>query len=489
MKAHKLLLIILFTAVSCISNTRKEEKISYKYYSYNLQGDKVKIIPTSEHSLKEATQNAKTPDEFKGLNINSLKFSKNQFFLEKKVEDNCYYLHHISPHNIYVLDAMYLSIDFHKKTSFEMAFVGILCKQEQDYIFYFEQDNMGLTPKKTSVFQNIRDMRILNRFPKESDHFNREEYQKAMIRKLESLPMIQSKTKIDRLPEEKFDIEILDLLGTGSEASVYKVRMKEKSHVKTYAVKSFHKAGKQPEFTFEKGHPFFLKTHAISADGRIHIMELGTNNLGELFTSGALRGRTGRSKRGQLFHDLFLAINYLHKRNFVHWDLKPENIVQGFDKKRIKVIDIDGVGRPTSQYQFGSSRYESPERILWSSDNPTQLDQSSDIYSLGIMLGEALYGRGSLEKIAKNCCGLDLEQADEPEEFVLNYQKLKSYSDNKPRDKELSLMVKMLHPDPQRRIHIDDARSQWREIHRIKSRAKKDAELLEKILDEVPKNL
>jgi serine/threonine protein kinase len=103
-----------------------------------------------------------------------------------------------------------------------------------------------------------------------------------------------------------------------------------------------------------------------------------------------------------MFMQLAEGFGYAHSRGIIHRDVKPGNVVlvnEGGQYARVKIVDF-GIaklaGKSDLQLQsltatgevFGSPYYMSPEQCLG-----TEIDQRSDIYSLGCTLFEVLCGR------------------------------------------------------------------------------------------------
>jgi serine/threonine-protein kinase len=87
------------------------------------------------------------------------------------------------------------------------------------------------------------------------------------------------------------------------------------------------------------------------------------------------------------------ALDYAHRRGVLHRDIKPENIV--IDREgTVKVMDFGiahalGAARMTRErVVIGTLEYMSPERVL-----NREMDQRSDLYSVGVLLFEMLSNR------------------------------------------------------------------------------------------------
>jgi len=87
------------------------------------------------------------------------------------------------------------------------------------------------------------------------------------------------------------------------------------------------------------------------------------------------------------------ALDYAHRRGVLHRDIKPENIVIDHEGA-VKVMDFGiahalGAARLTRErVVIGTLEYMPPERIL-----NREMDQRSDLYSVGVLLFEMLSGR------------------------------------------------------------------------------------------------
>ena len=95
------------------------------------------------------------------------------------------------------------------------------------------------------------------------------------------------------------------------------------------------------------------------------------------------------------------ALCYLHRSSFVHRDISPDNLMLTKDadgRPLVKLIDL-GIAKPLvsevdltrSGYFIGKVRYASPEQF-GGPKGEAEVDQRSDLYSLGVVLYELLTG-------------------------------------------------------------------------------------------------
>lgn len=116
----------------------------------------------------------------------------------------------------------------------------------------------------------------------------------------------------------------------------------------------------------------------------------------------------------KLFSRVCAGISYAHQRGVIHRDLKPGNIlVDGEGEPHIldfglaKALEADPTqtGLTVSQDFLGTPAYASPEQAQ---GTPSLIDTRTDIYSLGVMLYEALTGHfpypvfGGMPEVLRN---------------------------------------------------------------------------------------
>ena len=100
-----------------------------------------------------------------------------------------------------------------------------------------------------------------------------------------------------------------------------------------------------------------------------------------------------------IFKQICQALNAAHQVNVIHRDLKPANVFLTGDPRQptVKVLDF-GIARVSETtltqtgQTLGSPAYMSPEQCLGQ-----QLDQRTDIYSMGCLMYEVLTGRSPFE--------------------------------------------------------------------------------------------
>lgn len=117
---------------------------------------------------------------------------------------------------------------------------------------------------------------------------------------------------------------------------------------------------------------------------------LGGGTLRELLDNGY---RLSPSQATRVGLDAARGLAFAHGRDLVHRDIKPANLIFG-DDQRIRIADF-GLARALADFgrtehngvPVGSARYLSPEQA-----NNAPIDGRSDVYSLALVLIEAVTG-------------------------------------------------------------------------------------------------
>ncbi len=149
-------------------------------------------------------------------------------------------------------------------------------------------------------------------------------------------------------------------------------------------------------------HPYIARLYdsGITKEGRVFfVME---HVAGVTITDYCDREKLSVKERLTLFIKVCNAVDHAHRKGIIHRDLKPSNILVAVqDREAIpKLIDF-GLAKalgpraaeltlftPIGQMLMGSLKYMSPEQMSMS----REIDASTDIYSLGILLYELLTG-------------------------------------------------------------------------------------------------
>ncbi len=109
------------------------------------------------------------------------------------------------------------------------------------------------------------------------------------------------------------------------------------------------------------------------------------------------QGSFSRPLARKIVCEICEALGYMHRKQVVHRDLKPHNILVTYNGQNVKIIDF-GLSDADSYNVFkapaGTRLYASPELLTGG-----QVDGRSDIWSLGIILNEM----GVFSHVASGC--------------------------------------------------------------------------------------
>ena len=115
-------------------------------------------------------------------------------------------------------------------------------------------------------------------------------------------------------------------------------------------------------------HIVSLKEVVVSKVDTFIVMELLSG--GELFNRIVDKGPFPEPEAANLFAQILLSMEYLHGRNIVHRDVKPENILYLSEgSSSIKLIDFGYAGVWAEDKQLtglcGTPDYVAPEVLTW----------------------------------------------------------------------------------------------------------------------------
>jgi eukaryotic-like serine/threonine-protein kinase len=192
-------------------------------------------------------------------------------------------------------------------------------------------------------------------------------------------------------------------LGTGSSSRVY-LAADVRLH-RPVAVKILHPALSDDE-TFVRR--FRLEARAAASLNHpniVHVYDWGSDNEGfyvvlEYLAGGSLRDLLANrhtlsvAQAASIGMAIAQALAFAHERGIVHRDIKPANLL--FDESGTPHLADFGLAKALSEASWtepnglvlGTVRYASPEQALGQ-----HLDDRSDVYSLGLVLYEAVTGR------------------------------------------------------------------------------------------------
>ena len=205
--------------------------------------------------------------------------------------------------------------------------------------------------------------------------------------------------------------ELLEKLGTGSFATVFRARDNELN--REVAVRQIHsqylndprfldRYWAEAQLLASVQHPHIVTIYDIVRGQGLLVLELMQANLRDRMAG---RPMDLRALRTTLIHAL-KALKYLHGRGIIHGDINPGNLMID-SRKRVKVGDFGiarRVARMDGSVSRGAAKYMAPEAL---SGDITQVGPSSDLYSLGFTCYELLCGAGFIDLFP----GLNLQQS------------------------------------------------------------------------------
>lgn len=195
--------------------------------------------------------------------------------------------------------------------------------------------------------------------------------------------------------------EILELIGFGGMANVYKARCHRLNRL--VAIKIL-KSDLADNADFRRRfHDESQAVAQLSHANIVSVYDVSTNPDREYIVMELIDGitlkqymeRRGRMDWRESLHfitQIMRGLSHAHSRGIIHRDIKPQNIMVLRDGS-VKVADfgiacLANQGQTLTQEALGSVHYISPEQA-----RGDRIDARSDIYSAGVVLYEMLTGR------------------------------------------------------------------------------------------------
>jgi serine/threonine-protein kinase len=197
--------------------------------------------------------------------------------------------------------------------------------------------------------------------------------------------------------------QLLSRLGTGGMAHVFQAR--DLNLQRMVAIKllredwisdpAFHaRFLQEARAAANLSHPNIVTIHDFGVDAHEYFFVMELVGGTDLKTLLRRRQRLAVEEALAILTQACAGVGYAHRAGLIHCDLKPQNILVAPDG-RTKIADF-GIARAlstidpleTSEFVWGSPQYFAPEQAAGGAPSP-----ASDVYSLGVILFEALTGR------------------------------------------------------------------------------------------------
>ena len=214
--------------------------------------------------------------------------------------------------------------------------------------------------------------------------------------------------------------EIQNRLGGGAFGEVYKAR--KHSIGKSYAIKFLKVEEGAQRDTVEReleqvshfaaiDHPNLVTIEDMDVVQGVPYLIMGY--AGEETLGKRMRGKNlSREDALSFFTQTCRGVLALHDRRLVHFDIKPGNVFIHGDVARVGDYGLSKLmtdGRLTLSFGRGTPHYMAPEMLKG------RADHRADIYSLGVILYEAIAGKVPFE--TKSSGSIVMRENDDPPEF------------------------------------------------------------------------
>lgn len=196
---------------------------------------------------------------------------------------------------------------------------------------------------------------------------------------------------------------VTDFIGQGGMGQVFKAEHKVMGRECAVKVLPFNRSTPEAIATFNReirtqaklDHPNLVHAYDAGHDGNVHYLVTEFVPGTDLRRLVRAEGPLTIQQAASIIMQSALALEYAHERGLIHRDMKPGNILVTPDGAA-KVSDLglanfmnDEEEDPRAGKIVGTADYLAPEQIR----NPHDINQASDIYSLGCTLYYAVTGK------------------------------------------------------------------------------------------------
>ncbi len=322
-----------------------------------------------------------------------------------------------------------------------------LPKTIEEYLTEFPELAVGGSISPDLIYEEYHVRRQTSDPPDPREYLRRFPQQAEQLRRMLDLQggattttAVGSKRRPVDIGERIDDFDVLLTLGKGAFASVYLARQRSMQRIVALKVSRDH--GGEPQTLAQLDHPYIVRVYdqRVLPDNKLRLLYMqhipgGTlqdvlqfyHNLPQMLWNGkhflaaideqlekhgesapaesSVRRRLTTASWPEVVcwfgARLASALDHAHRRGVLHRDVKPANVLLSPDGSP-KLADFNVSfsskldGATPAAYFGGSLAYMSPEQLEASdpdhSRQPDELDGRSDIYSLGVLLWEMLFG-------------------------------------------------------------------------------------------------
>ena len=220
---------------------------------------------------------------------------------------------------------------------------------------------------------------------------------------------VRTATQQDRSKDEIPGYKVLEKLGEGAMAKVFRARQVSLDRI--VAIKVLPRRYSEDKAFIERfyaegraaaklNHNNIVQAYDVGQAGEHHYFVMEYVEGTTVFDHVQQHGKYSEAEALRIIIQIAKALDHAHEKGFMHRDVKPKNIM--FTREGVAKLADMGLARQVSDREaaeaeagkaFGTPFYISPEQIRGSRD----VDQRADVYGLGATLYFMLTGRVPFE--------------------------------------------------------------------------------------------